>query len=46
MQVTILVATDGAVNVQKVDNNETLRAALNKLGGVRSDQVILLPFAS
>lgn len=38
--VTILVATDGAVNLQKVNNNETLRAALNKLGGVRSDQVM------
>lgn len=38
--VTILAATDGAVNLQKVNNNETLRAALNKLGGVRSDQVL------
>lgn len=45
MQVTILVATDGAVNLQKVNNSETLRAALNKLGGVRSDQVMLLPVA-
>lgn len=42
-QVTILVAADGGVDIPKVNSAETLRSALNRLGGLRSDQV---PFCS
>ena len=38
--VTVIVAAEGGVKVPKVSSREDLTKALNKLGALRSEQVI------
>lgn len=40
--VTILAAVDGGIKMPKVNSREELRTALNRLGALRSDQVLAL----
>lgn len=45
--VTLLVASEGDLKVPNISSQEQLRSALNRLGGLRSDQVCTaLIFAS
>lgn len=44
--VTIIVAAEGGVKVPKISSREELTKALNKLGALRSEQVMLLSVGS
>ena len=40
--VTVLVATDGKLDVPNINSQQSLRTTLNRLGSLRSDQVLVL----
>ena len=40
--VTVLVATDGKLDVPNINSQQSLRTTLNRLGSLRSDQVLIL----
>lgn len=42
--VTVLVATDGKLDVPNINSQQSLRTTLNRLGSLRSDQVPILQF--
>jgi uncharacterized membrane protein len=43
--VTVLVATDGKLDIPNINSQQSLRTALNRLGSLRSDQVLLVSIA-